>query len=90
MINPFRRFFRRKSAVIGTPPSERPLWHDAEAHTADFAARYAEPMNYLFEQRMIDEAAHGGSHGTAIEHGPETALPIREGARKLRRSMRER
>jgi hypothetical protein len=169
-MNPFRRiarFFRRKPAMIGTPPSARPVWHDPEAHAADFAARYAEPMNYLVEQRMMDlgiptgqigssdtlhgikhaafmphdrlggsngaggrltvdsgvfntellagnpgekqwraerlanrldavitheyeEAAHGGSHVAALERGPDTDLPIRDGARKLLRAMRNR
>ncbi len=170
MINPFRRiasFFRRKPAMIGTPPSARPMWHDPEAHAADFAARYAEPMDYLVSQRMTDlgiptgqigssdllhgirhasfmphdriggsngaggrltvdsgvfnleltagkpgakqwaaerltnrldavitheyeEAAHGGSHVDALERGPDTHLPIHEGARKLLRAMRGR
>ncbi len=170
MVNPFRRiarFFRRKQAMIGTPPSARPMWHDPESHAADFAARYAEPMNYLVEQRMMDlgiptgqigssdtlhgikhaafmphdriggsngaggrltvdsgvfntelmagkpgekqwraerltnhldavitheyeEAAHGGSQVAALERGPDTDLPIRDGARKLLRAMRSR
>jgi hypothetical protein len=65
MINPFRRFFRRKPVIIGTPPSARPLWHDPEAHAADFAARYAEPMNYLVEQRMMDLGIPAGQIGSS-------------------------
>ncbi len=47
-MNPFRRivdFFRRKSGMIGTPPSQRPMWDDPAAHARDFAERYAEPFD---------------------------------------------
>ncbi len=37
-----------------------------------------------------EEAAHGGSHVAALEGGPDNKLPIREGARKLLRSLRGR
>ena len=48
MRNPFQRIrdFFRKPAMIGTPPSLRPKWHDPKAHARNFAERYAEPMNY--------------------------------------------
>ena len=81
MFNPFKHFFRRnrKPAMIGTPPSARPMWHDPEAHAVDFAARYAEPMNYLVEQRMMDlgiptgqigsgDALHGIKHAAFMPH----------------------
>jgi hypothetical protein len=32
----------RPPALIGTPPSARPLWHDPAAHARDFAERYME------------------------------------------------
>ena len=56
MRNPFQRIrdFFRKPAMIGTPPSARPLWHDPAAHARDFAERYAEPMNYHVENRMME------------------------------------
>jgi hypothetical protein len=135
-------------------------------HAADFAARYAEPMDYLVSQRMLElgippkrigssdlehgishaafmphdriggsngaggrltvdsgvfnpelmagmpgekewprervtnrldaviaheyEEAKRGSHAEALERGPDTELPIREGARRLLRAMRGR
>ena len=57
MLNPFRWFYsliRQKPAMIGEPPSSRPMWYDPEAHAADFSARYFEPMDYLVSQRMTD------------------------------------
>jgi hypothetical protein len=43
------------ASMIGIPPSARPAVPiDHADHAADFAARYAEPMNYLVEQRMVD------------------------------------
>jgi hypothetical protein len=44
-------------AMIGTPPSARrvpAVPTDPAEHAADFAARYAEPMDYLIEQRMTE------------------------------------
>ena len=37
MRNPFRRIrdFFRKPAMIGTPPSKRPMWHDPAVLDAD-------------------------------------------------------
>jgi hypothetical protein len=40
--------------MIGTPPSKRPMWHDPAAHAREFAARYAEPLNYHVENRMME------------------------------------
>ena len=56
MRNPFQsiREFFRKPSMIGTPPSERLMWHDPAAHARDFAERYAEPMNYHAENRMME------------------------------------
>jgi hypothetical protein len=56
-MNPFRRipdFFRRNPAIIGRPPSQRPMWHDPAAHASDFAERYAEPLDYAVSKRMLD------------------------------------
>src|SRR5271167_993190 len=56
-MNPFHRIadlFRRKPAMIGTPPSQRPMWHDPVAHARDFADRYAEPMEYHVAHRMSE------------------------------------
>jgi hypothetical protein len=56
MRNPFQylRDFFRKPAMIGTPPSRRPLWHDPAAHARDFAERYAELLEYVVVQRMTE------------------------------------
>jgi hypothetical protein len=44
----------RKPAMVGTPPSQRPMWHDPTEHAKDFAKRYAEPLNYHVENRMME------------------------------------
>jgi hypothetical protein len=39
-MNAFRRiadFFCREPGMIGTPPSQRPMWQDPAAHARDFA-----------------------------------------------------
>jgi hypothetical protein len=48
------KFRPRQPAMIGTPPSARPMWHDPAAHARDFAERYAEPMDYAVSQRMTE------------------------------------
>jgi hypothetical protein len=50
-------------AMIGTPPSKRPMWHDPAEHARDFAERYAEPMNYHVENRMMELAIPGDRIG---------------------------
>jgi|SRR5271157_6345529 len=47
---------RRKlrPAVIGAPPSARPMWHDPAMHAKDFAERYAEPLDYAASQGMME------------------------------------
>ncbi len=54
MRNPFRLFrdLFRRPAMIGTPPSRRPMWHDPAQHARDFAGRYAEPLDRLVAVRM--------------------------------------
>ncbi len=66
MVSPRRIFFRikaaaqrlaagfRSAAMIGTPPSARPMWHNPAAHLRDFAARYADAMDYHVAQRMTE------------------------------------
>jgi hypothetical protein len=54
-MNPFRRiadFFRRKAGMIGTPPSQRPIWHDPAAHAKDFSERYAQDLELIVAQRI--------------------------------------
>jgi hypothetical protein len=48
------RDFFRKPVMIGTPPSQRPLWHDPKAHAKDFALRYATELDYAISQRMME------------------------------------
>ena len=56
MRNPFRRLLDLfcKPAMIGTPPSHRPMWNDPAQHARDFAGRYAEPLEYAMTQRMTE------------------------------------
>jgi hypothetical protein len=56
MRNPFKRIrdFFRRPAMIGTPPSKRPMWHDPAEHAKDFAKRYAVELDYAVSQRMME------------------------------------
>jgi hypothetical protein len=60
MRDPFKRIreFFRKPALLRTPPSQRPIWNDAAAHAGDFAERYADPLNYHVENRMMELGIH--------------------------------
>jgi len=69
----------RRPAIIGTPPSQRPLWDDPVVHARDFAERYAEPMDYVAAQRMMElgipnhqigrpDPDHGGRWRAFIPH----------------------
>jgi hypothetical protein len=42
----------RPPAMIGTPPSQRPLWHDPAAHARDFSERYAQDLDLIVAQRI--------------------------------------
>src|SRR5689334_10038390 len=42
----------RPPAMIGTPPSARPLWHDPAAHARDFAERYVQDLDLIVSQRI--------------------------------------
>jgi hypothetical protein len=66
-------------AMIGTPPSRRPMWHDSAAHARDFAERYADPLNYHIENRMMElgidplkigvgDAEYGIRHAAFLPH----------------------
>ena len=58
-MNPFRRiadFFRRQPGMIGTPPSQGPMWHDPAVHARDFVERYAEPFTAEAELTIRHEA----------------------------------
>ena len=40
--------------MIGMPPSARQIPAHPELHARDFAGCYAEPLNYLVENRMME------------------------------------
>jgi hypothetical protein len=55
MMNPFRRiasFFRRKPAMIGTPPSARRIPADIRQHARQTAYEYADRLENYVEGRM--------------------------------------
>ena len=64
---PPRRACEAMPAMTGTPPSERPIWHDPAEHARNFAERYAEPMNYHVENRMMESASL--ATGSARKYG---------------------
>jgi hypothetical protein len=73
MRHPFQRIrdVFRKPAMIGTPPSKRPMGHDPAAHAKDFALRYAEPLDYAVSQRMMELGIPDDRIGTRnVGHGP--------------------
>ncbi len=54
-MNALRRIldlFRRKPAMIGTPPSQRGMWPDTAAHARDFSVRYAPDLDLAVAERM--------------------------------------
>jgi hypothetical protein len=46
------------AAMIGVPPSARQVSADPAWHALDFAQRYADPMDYLVSQRMLELGIH--------------------------------
>jgi hypothetical protein len=42
----------RRPAMIGTPPSQRRIWHDPAVHAGDFAERYAEDLDLIVADRI--------------------------------------
>jgi hypothetical protein len=55
LFDRFLSYFRRhKPAMIGTPPSARQIPADPGLHAVDFSLRYAVPMNYHVENRMME------------------------------------
>jgi hypothetical protein len=90
MRNPFKRIrvFFRKPAMIGTPPSAQPMWHDPAAHARDFAERYAWELGSIIAHEY-EEWRHGGSHVAALKHAPVTELAITDRARQIGRAMQK-
>ena len=76
MHNPLKRIrdFFRKSAMAGRPPSKRFMWHAPADHARDFAERYAEPMNYHVENRMMELGIHTGRIGARKYGYPHRAF----------------
>ena len=73
MRNLFRRIreFFRGPAMIGTPPSKRPVWHDPAEHARDFAKRYAVELDYAVSQRMMELGIPDDQIGTRnVGYGP--------------------
>ena len=79
MRSPFQRIrdFFRKPAMSGTPPSKRSSWHDPAEHYRDFAERYAEPMNYHVENRMMELGISYRPDGRTEIRLPDTVRPGR-------------
>lgn len=44
--------FRRKPAMMGTPPSQWGIWPNAAAHARDFSVRYAPDLDLAVAERM--------------------------------------
>src|SRR5436305_15011436 len=42
----------RKPAMIGTPPSQWPMWRDPAKHARDLAERYADEIDLAVAERM--------------------------------------
>jgi hypothetical protein len=65
MRNLFKRIRElfRKPAMIGTPPSARPMWHDPAVHARDFAERYAQDLDLVVAGRMDDMGIHHSQIG---------------------------
>jgi hypothetical protein len=61
-------------AMIGIPPSARQVPADAAEHAADFAERYAESMDYLVSQRMMDLGIPVEQIGASAHNIPHAAF----------------
>jgi hypothetical protein len=53
----------RQTAMVGTPPSQRPLWHDPAAHARDFAERFAQDLDLAVAERMGELGLHDDQIG---------------------------
>ena len=53
----------RPPAMIGTPPSARPMWHDPAMHARDFAERYAQEIDLAVAERMRELGIHDDQIG---------------------------
>jgi hypothetical protein len=69
-MNPFKRVrdLFRKPAMIGTPPSQRLMWHHPAAHARDFAERYAWDLDLAVVERMRDLGLHDDQIGMPDDH----------------------
>ena len=75
-MNPFKyiRDLFRKPGMIGTPPSARSMWSDSAVHARDFSERYAELLDYLVSERMMQLGIPDGQIGAHdVEHGIQNA-----------------
>ena len=66
-MNPLRRIlsrFRREPSMVGTPPSAWQVSANSSLHAVDFSLRYAEPMNFHVENRMMELGIPTGQIGT--------------------------
>jgi hypothetical protein len=61
-------------ATIGRPPSTLRVPVDAAEHASDSAGRYAEQMDYLVSQRMMDLGIPVDQIGASPHNFPHAAL----------------
>jgi hypothetical protein len=67
----------RPPAMIGSPPSQRPMWHDPAEHAKDFAHHYADDLDLVVTQRMVDlKIPHRQIGARDVEHGIQIAAFI--------------
>jgi hypothetical protein len=66
--------FRRRPGMTGIPPSLRQVPVEARRHALDFSHRYAEPMNYHVENRMMELGIPMGQIGAATHGKPHRAF----------------
>ncbi len=60
--------------MTGPPPSARQVSTDPAEHARDFASRYAEPLDYVVSQRMLELGIPSGQIGASSpEHGIQHA-----------------
>ena len=53
-LPPYRPVLSPRARHDRHAASQRPMWHDPAAHAREFAGRYAEPLNYHVENRMME------------------------------------
>src|SRR4051794_32572793 len=75
-MNPFKRIrdLFRKPGMVGTPPSARSMWYEPAAHARDFAQRYAEALDYVASEHMMQLGIPDRQIGALdVEHGIQNA-----------------